>query len=599
MPGVCVRDTTISEAAEGRAMLNEAQLQAVHYGLPDAARPASELKPPPLLIIAGAGSGKTHTLAHRVAHLVSRGADPRRILLLTFTRRAAAEMSRRAERIAAMLARSESGGRRRTPRPISWAGTFHAVANRLLRLHAESVGLDPSFTVLVRSDAEDLIDLLRDDLGLSTKSSRFPRKSTCLAIYSHTVNAQQPLEETLKRAFPWCESWADPLRKLFSAYVEAKQKQHTLDYDDLLLYWNFLVSEPELAASVAERFDHVLVDEYQDTNALQADVLLRMCPTGTGLTVVGDDAQSIYSFRAATVRNILDFPNHFDPPAAVVKLEQNYRSTQPILAACNDVIALASERFTKQLFSERPSAQRPVLASAEDEAGQVDYIIERILEHREAGIPLRHQAVLMRTSHHSDALEVELARHNIPFLKYGGLKFLEASHVKDVLCVLRWVENPRDSVAGFRVLQLLPGIGPVSARRLLEQLAQGRFDLGSLLRGRPPAAAARDWAPLCELLRTLRAPETEWSGQLGLVRKWYGPHLERIYDAAAVRDVDLEQLEQIAGSHETREHFLSQLALDPPDAAGDEAGPPVLDEDFLSCRPSTRQRARSGTSCTC
>ena len=384
------------------------------------------------------------------------------------------------------------------------------MANRLLRLHAESVGLDPSFTVLDRSDAEDLIDLLRDDLGLSTKSSRFPRKSTCLAIYSHTVNAQQPLEETLKRAFPWCESWADPLRKLFSSYVEAKQKQHTLDYDDLLLYWNFLVSEPELAASVAERFDHVLVDEYQDTNALQADVLLRMCPTGTGLTVVGDDAQSIYSFRAATVRNILDFPNHFDPPAAVVKLEQNYRSTQPILAACNDVIALASERFTKQLFSERPSAQRPVLASAEDEAGQVDYIIERILEHREAGIPLRHQAVLMRTSHHSDALEVELARHNIPFLKYGGLKFLEASHVKDVLCVLRWVENPRDSVAGFRVLQLLPGIGPVSARRLLEQLAQGRFDLGSLLRGRPPAAAARDWAPLCELLRPPRAPATGW-----------------------------------------------------------------------------------------
>ncbi len=542
-----------------------------------------------LLIIAGAGSGKTNTLAHRVAHLVLSGADPRRILMLTFTRRAAAEMTRRSQRICAAAlacAASENQGSRGVTRrhsnpaqSIQWSGTFHGIANRLLRLHAGAVGLDPSFTVLDRSDSSDLLDLLRNELGFAQKSSRFPRKATCLSIYSHAVNSQCSVEDSLKRGFPWCESWTDELRELFGAYVASKQKQNVLDYDDLILYWYYLMAEEAIAPEVRRRFDHVLVDEYQDTNALQAGILLGLKPDGCGLTVVGDDAQSIYSFRAASIRNILDFPQHFTRPARVVTLEQNYRSTQPILAACNAVIDLAEEHFSKRLYSLRESQQKPILISVEDEACQVDYVVEQILEQREAGIDLKKQAVLMRTSHHSDALEVELSRRNIPFVKFGGLKFLEAAHVKDLLCVLRWVENPRDRVAGFRVLQILPGVGPRRARGAIEHLTRGAFSLRSLAGFRVPAAAAQDWLPMCDVLCELG--EADWQGQVGLARRWYQPHLERLYDAPHVRTVDLEQLEQISGGYPSRERFLTELTLDPPDASGDEAGPPLRDEDYL------------------
>ena len=328
-----------------------------------------------------------------------------------------------------------------------------------------AIGLDPSFTVLDRSDSADLMNLVRNDLGLSKKAARFPKKDTCLAIYSHTVNACCELAETLDVAFPWCADWPDELKELFRAYVIAKQRNNVLDYDDLLLYWRHMMEEPALAAEVGARFDHVLVDEYQDTNALQAAILLRMKPDGRGLAVVGDDAQSIYSFRAATVRNILDFPKHFSPPATVVTLEQNYRSTQPILDASNAVIGLGAGTLFKAPLLGEALGEKPQFISAADEPAQVEYVVERILEHREAGIDLKRQAVLFRAAHHSAALEVELARRNIPFVKYGGLKFLEAAHVKDVLCVLRWAENPRDAVAGFRVLQLLPGVGPAVGQK--------------------------------------------------------------------------------------------------------------------------------------
>jgi len=528
----------------------------------------------PLLIIAGAGSGKTNTLAHRVSHLILGGADARRILLLTFSRRAAAEMSLRAQRI---LARAATGG---TPAQVSWAGTFHAVANRLLRLHSLDVGLDPAFTVLDRSDAADSLDVVRNDLGLAKTERRFPKKSTCIAIYSRVVNAQEPLARTLDESFPWCKEHADDLRKLFAAYVELKQRQHVLDYDDLLLYWLHLMQDEELAARVRRRFDHILVDEYQDTNALQAQILLRLRPDGQGVTVVGDDAQSIYAFRAATVRNILDFPQQFTPPARVVTLEQNYRSTQPILDAANAVISLAAERFTKNLFSTRRSDARPLLVTAADEDAQVDYVVSRILEAREAGVPLKRQAVLFRAAHHSDALEIELSRRNLPFVKYGGLKFLEAAHVKDALCVLRWGENLRDRVAAFRVLQLLPGVGPGSAQRAADALAEWAYSIDAFARHKPPAAARNDWPSLCELLARLRS-DSEWMAQLGLVRRWYQPHLERIYDHAQVRAQDLDQLEQIAAHYPSRERFLSELTLDPPQATGDHAGPPLRDEDYL------------------
>jgi DNA helicase-2/ATP-dependent DNA helicase PcrA len=265
--------------------------------------------------------------------------------------------------------------------------------------------------------------------------------------------------------FPWCSTWAPELKALFAAYVETKQRQNVLDYDDLLLYWAQTLSDPGLADDIGGRFDHVLVDEYQDTNRLQAAIILALKPSGHGLTVVGDDAQSIYSFRAATVRNILDFPAKFSPPAEIITLERNYRSTQRILAAANGVIDLAAEHFTKNLWTDRNSATRPQLVSVRDEADQAGYIVERVLENRERGSTLKQQAVLFRTSHHCGPLEVELTRRNIPFVKFGGLKFLDAVHIRDILALLRFVENPRDGIAGFRLMQLIPGVGPVSATR--------------------------------------------------------------------------------------------------------------------------------------
>jgi len=341
------------------------------------------------------------------------------------------------------------------------------------------------------------------------------------------------------------------------------------------------IAQPALARLVGDRFDHVLVDEYQDTNALQARILLRMKPDGRGLAVVGDDAQSIYSFRAATVRNILDFPTQFSPPAQVVTLEQNYRSTEPILQACNAVIAQATEGFRKQLFSNKPSGERPQLVVAADEAAQAEYVVKRVLEYREEGIDLKRQAVLFRASHHSDQLEVELGRRGIPFVKYGGLKFLEAAHVKDMLSILRWVENPRDAIAGFRVLQLLPGVGPATARNALMHLSRTGWNFGLLNAFTVPPAAFPHWPTLCKLLTRLRNEATPWVGQIALIREWYLPHLERLHDHVAARAADLDQLEQIAAAYATRASFLTELTLDPPRATSGEAGPPHLDEDYL------------------
>ena len=353
--------------------LNPQQRRAVEHG------GSSLAEAGPLLIIAGAGSGKTNTLAHRVAHLIAQGADPRRMMLLTFSRRAASEMERRVQHITAPVMGERAGV---MANAITWSGTFHAVGARLLREYAERVGLDRNFSIHDREDSADLLNLVRHDLGYSRTQERFPTKGTCLAIYSRVVNAEMPLNEALESFFPWCIEWEAELRALFAAYVEAKQHQNVLDYDDLLLYWAHMMAEPSIAADVSDRFDHVLVDEYQDTNRLQASILLALKPSGKGLTVVGDDAQSIYSFRAATVRNILDFPGHFSPRAEVVTLDQNYRSTQPILAAANAVIDLAEERFTKNLWSDRVSAERPRLVSLRDETDQAHYVVEKVLEYR-------------------------------------------------------------------------------------------------------------------------------------------------------------------------------------------------------------------------
>jgi len=560
-----------AEAEAYLARLNPAQRQAVEHG-------AGGGEVSPLLVIAGAGSGKTNTLAHRVAHLVAQGADPGAILLLTFSRRAADEMARRAERIVRQLAavRPQLAGAK-----LTWTGTFHSVGARLLRDYAGRIGLDPAFTIHDRGDSADLMNLVRHELKLSEKSKRFPLKNTCLSIYSAAVNTLAPLEEVLLRRFPWCAEWQGELKQLFLAYVEAKQKQRVLDYDDLLLYWAQMVAEPVLAQEIGARFRHILVDEYQDTNALQASILLALKPNGRGLTVVGDDAQSIYAFRGATVRNILDFPKHFDPPAKIVTLEQNYRSTQPILAAANGVIGLATERYSKELWSGKASGERPQLVTVRDETDQAAFVVEEVLARRESGTRLKSQAVLFRSSHHSAALEIELVRRNIPFVKFGGLKFLESAHVKDVLSVLRWIENPRDRVAGFRVLQLIPGVGQKTSAQVLDNLALVEDVMMGLKESRVPPAAAEGWQGFLGLVDSLHRRAVPWPVEFETVCKWYATHLERLYEDAPVRQIDIDQLDKIAATYPSRQRFLTELTLDPPDATSDESGAPLRDEDYL------------------
>jgi DNA helicase-2/ATP-dependent DNA helicase PcrA len=536
----------------------------------------------PLLVVAGAGSGKTMTLAARVASLIERGTRPERILLLTFSRRAAREMVSRAER----LTRKDDPGR-------VWGGTFHAVGNRLLRIHGRALGLTPDFTVLDHADGADVMNLLRDELGFSSRERRFPRKDTLAAIYSRTVNAGERLVDVVRDHYPWCLDEAERIRDIFRAYTERKRRQHVLDYDDLLLFWKALATSPATAPQLAAMFDHVLVDEYQDTNALQADILEGMRPPDgpRNLTVVGDDAQAIYGFRAATVKNILEFPERF-PGATIVKLERNYRSTPPILVASNAVIALSPQRHEKTLRSTRQGEALPVLRACLDEAEQSDVVCRAVLAHREEGITLKAQAVLFRAAHHSDHLEVELARRNIPFVKYGGLKFMEAAHVKDALAFLRILENPFDEVSWFRVLQLLEGMGPASARRLMDDLEVRRSSddedsmspLAHFLH--EPLAVPKGAASGIRELRTalgdcLDADTLPPAGQLARLRTFLEPVIARKYDAAAARTRDLEQLELLASESASRGAFLADLTLDPPSSTGDLAGPPHLDEDYL------------------
>ena len=555
------------------AALNSAQREAVDHGL-DGSKPDAR----PLLLVAGAGSGKTNTLAHRVARLIAAGADSQRLLLLTFSRRAAQEMERRAGRV---LARVLGLSATAEPPALAWSGTFHSVGARLLREFAPRIGLDAAFTIHDRGDSGDLMGLVRHDIGVPTATKRFPLKGTCLAIYSRVVNACEPLDAVLCSAFPWCAEWEAELKRLFGAYVEAKAAQNVLDYDDLLLFWAGMLEDPALAAEIGARFDHVLVDEYQDTNRLQAAVLKALKPDGRGVMVVGDDAQAIYSFRGATVRNILDFGLDFGA-ARIVTLDRNYRSTQPILDTSNAVIARAAERHAKTLWTERVSAQKPQLVTVPDEAQQARWVADRVLEQREAGVALKSQAVLFRTSSHSAALELELARRDIPFVKFGGLKFLEAAHIKDLLAMLRFAQNPRGRMAGFRVLQLIPGIGPATATRLLDAMDAAAEPAVALAAFVPPGAvSAEEWRTFAETFEHLNGDATSWPADIDHARTWYLPHLERQYDDAIARRGDLDQLAALAASFASRERFLTELTLDPPELTSAHSDKTSLDEDYL------------------
>ncbi|MEA2461322.1 MAG: ATP-dependent helicase UvrD/PcrA [Actinomycetota bacterium] len=554
--------------------LNEAQRRAATHG------------DGPLLVVAGAGSGKTKTLASRVAFLLSEGVAPESILLLTFTRRAAQEMLSRAQSMTQGMASVPEGAASRV-----WGGTFHSVANRLLRTYGRALGVPPHFTIMDQGDAGDLMNLIRSELEVAQGERRFPKKDTLVAIYSRSVNSGTRMGDLLSKHFPWCEEFHDDIKPIFETYTVRKRQQGVLDYDDLLLYWNALSATQPVGDQVGDLFEHILVDEYQDTNVLQSDILRNMRRNRKNVMAVGDDAQAIYSFRAATIANILDFPVHF-PGTTIVKLEQNYRSTQPILAASNAVIGQAKKRYTKELWSDAASDELPVLHTCLDEPQQSDSVCEVILEQREQDVPLMQQAVLFRASHHSAMLEIELAKRNIPFVKYGGLKFLEAAHVKDMLCFLRILENPWDEVSWFRVLQLLNGVGAATAHGVMKSLGVRRNeteeDAGSPLarlfaeRPRVPRSARSELDEMAAALDDCTAEEeVSPAVQVERIRRFYEPIFHRLYDNPIVRLRDLEQLTQIASGYPTRGRFITDLTLDPPVSTGDYAAPPMLDEDYL------------------
>jgi DNA helicase-2/ATP-dependent DNA helicase PcrA len=544
-------------------------MYALSETLNDRQRAAVEHEGGHLLVIAGAGSGKTKTLATRVAGLIAKGVPPGRILLLTFTRRASQEMISRAGQLVEPAAAAQV-----------WGGTFHSIGNRLLRRFAKPLGLDPGFTVLDQPDTADLIDLVRDDLGLGRGDRRFPRKATLADIYTRTVNTQARLQDVLDKSFPWCAKDADGIRSVFEAYTERKRAHDVLDYDDLLLFWLAATHSP-IGSHLGGLFDHVLVDEYQDSNALQDGIVRGMCGGATAVTAVGDDAQAIYSFRSATARNILDFSERFEN-TTLVTLEENYRSTTAILDLSNAVMDEAAERFTKNLWSRRGAGRRPELVTCEDESAQSHAVCERVLEGLERGIQLQRQAVLIRTGHHSDVLELELTRRNIPFVKYGGLKFLESAHVKDLLALLRVLENEADEVAWFRVLKLVEGVGAATARRVMSELAMD----GAILRLRDepprlPGDAAAGVHALAEALADCLEPGLPVAAQIDRLKRFLEPVFARLYKSAASRLSDLDRLAEASMSFPTRARFLSELTIDPASMTSDLAGPPLLEEDYL------------------
>ncbi|WP_051324617.1 ATP-dependent helicase [Candidatus Solirubrobacter pratensis] len=522
----------------------------------------------PLLILAGAGTGKTTTLCARVAHLVAEGVPSERILLVTFTRRAAREMLQRSRGLVPASSRI-------------LGGTFHSVAHRLVRRHATALGLPGGFGVLDAGDAADVLDILREEAGHAQSRTRFPRKATLLDIYSRTVNAQQPLSGVIEEHFPWCSEHREAISALFKAYTARKRALGVIDLDDLLLYWRALTRDEVVGPKLAASFDHVLVDEYQDVNGLQADLVRGLAEHGPAVTAVGDDFQAIYGFRSASAAHILDFPEHF-PGTRVVTLERNYRSTQPLLDAANAVAAQAVRAFPKRLRAERDGGVRPRVVFVRDEGAQAAEVCDRVLEAREQGAELRAQAVLTRTSHDSDLLELELTRRRIPFVKYGGLRYLEAAHVKDFVALLRLADNGADEIAWFRILQLIEGVGPVSANKAIGIMAHGdRLAAWPEAREAIPAAARASADALINALIAARAERRPGPRAEGL-REVLAPLVKQRYPDGALRVQDLDQL--VAAAHEARDarHFVAELVLDPPNSSADIAQPPHLDEDYLT-----------------
>ena len=529
-----------SSGLDYRKELNDAQYQA-----------ATAIEGP-LLIIAGAGTGKTRTLVYRVAHLIDQGIDPRAILLMTFTRRAAEEMLRRASSLMDGRCSQVAGG------------TFHSFANLVLRSYGRHLDLAPSFTIMDRSDSEDVIQLIRTDMGLNTKEKRFPRKQTVAEIFSMTHNKQTGLNELLELEYPHLVDANFELAELFTRYTDYKRTKSLLDYDDLLVRLrDLLANHANVRERLSDIYRFIMVDEYQDTNQLQSQIVRLLAATHNNVAVVGDDAQSIYSFRGANFRNIMDFPTHF-PGTRIIKLEENYRSTQPILNVTNEIIQRAKEGYEKRLFTRKSVGMRPKLVQAGSEQMQSQFVCQKILELREEGVPLWDIAVLFRSSFHSFDLEIELARHQIPFVKRGGFQFMETAHVKDLLAHMRVLANPLDAISWNRILCLLEGVGPGACQKIVKYLLDGTNAV-ERLRSYP----ARD--KIAHGLRTL-AQVLEEAGQAELpteqaqyLMQYYVPILKQNYpDDHPKRLRDMEHFQGMTERYRSLERLLSDMALEPP-----------------------------------
>ncbi|MEM7787259.1 MAG: ATP-dependent helicase, partial [Bacteroidota bacterium] len=561
-----------------RAPASEADLQIDYAGALDPQQHAAATAPGgATLIVAGAGTGKTRTLVYRVAYLVETGVPPEQVALLTFTRRAASEMLQRAG--------SLLDGRCERVR----GGTFHAFCLETLRVHAERIGFPRRFGVLDASDAADVVDLARTRLGLDTLPKRFPKKRTLLAMVSAATNRSLDLVDVLEEAYPQYLDHLALIERLQLAYAQTKRQTGVMDYDDLLAHTLDLLREHEdVRQSVAGRCRHVLVDEYQDVNALQADLVEQFQSVHGNVTAVGDDAQSIYRFRGADVGHILDFGKRYNG-ARVLKLEQNYRSTQPILDLSNHVLAGAREKYDKRLFTEREGGDLPALVQAPDDDWEARFVAQVVLDKREAGTPLNRMAVLFRSGWCSYALEGELTRRKIPFVKYGGLKLAEAAHIKDVVSHLRVAENPADAVAWNRALRLVEGVGPQTARRLLDWIGQAASGsasgegavhaLQSVDEVVPSPKVAEGVARLVEALTPLRDDALGPEAQVERLLAYYRPVFERAYaDDFPKREADLDALVGLAARHRSRTAFLESLALDPLDWSQEESEGALKDE---------------------
>ena len=541
---------------------------ALLEGLNEQQRRAVTHQGGPLLVLAGAGTGKTRTLVARAAWL--RGAQDvpaSRILLLTFTRRAASDMLARAGAAAAGASRDGADGK-------IWGGTFHAIAHKIIRRHAESFSLSPQFTILDPGDTTDILDVLRPDHGLAGTGQRTPRAATCADIYTRCVNTGRPVSEVVTAGYPWCAPFTGELAGLFRAYTARKRERHLLDFDDLLLLWQAALADPAAGPVLRGMFDAVLVDEYQDVNAVQASIVRLLQPDGKQLTCVGDDAQAIYGFRGADPAHLRQLTADY-PGLDVVRLDRNYRSRPGILGLAN-VVRPSAPGLDLTLTGERGAGSAPLLVRCHDEATQAREICTRVLDAHEGGTALRDQAVLVRAAHHSDLLEIELTARKIPYVKFGGLRFTDTAHVKDFTAAARILVNPADDLAWFRLLRLHEGIGPAHARRIL--------DLGpDADRARAvEAAPARSRRALAATLDALADAAAETSGQAERLLALLDPLIRGRYPDAAPRLADLRRLADAVAAQPSLQDALAELALDPPVSASDLAGPPRLDEDYLT-----------------